>query len=79
MWCDARCDGAMHYVANIWKCSVEYMECGVMWYVIRCEMECNARCGVVHNVADTMVRFETDMALLSVLREAGTGAIRNSV
>ena len=42
-----------------------------MWYVIRCEMECNEKCGVMHNAADTMVRFETDTALQSgsVLRE----------
>ena len=46
MWCD------MRYVASAWcdlKCDVEYMESGVMWY--------NARCGVMHNVAD-MVRFQ---------------------
>ena len=37
MWCDGRCGGVMHNVANIWrdlKCGVEYMECGVMWNVM---------------------------------------------
>ena len=41
---------------NIWcdlKCGVEYKEWGVMWNI----MGCIARCGVMHNVADT-VRFE---------------------
>ena len=39
--CDARCD-----VANIWcdlKCGIEYMECGVMWYVRNVKMGCSAR------------------------------------
>ena len=30
MWCDARCGGAMHNVANIW-CD---LKCGVMWNVM---------------------------------------------
>ena len=44
--CDAKC-GAMHSVANTirrdLKCGIEYMACGVMWYI--CKMGCNARCG----------------------------------
>ena len=59
--CDAKC-GAMHNVANTirrdLKCGIEYMACGVMWYI--CKMGCNARCGATGciTVADTWGNFE---------------------
>ena len=36
IWCDARCGGTMHNVANICdlKCGVEYRACGIMWNVM---------------------------------------------
>ena len=55
VWCDAICGGVHKWCGQYMVLSeygVEYMECGVMWYVS------NAKCpGAMHNVAD-MVRFE---------------------
>ena len=60
-----RCINNGQYIRCDLKCGVEYVECGVMWYVRNVKMGCSARrCGVMHDVAD-MVRFETDVVLQS--------------